>query len=454
MFLTIKKKIIVAIFLFFLSFIGALLLVSDLVKTDFLNYTEGEREDEVYILTSYIESQYERDSGFNKNASYDTAMLALSMGYEMYLYDKKGVLVAYTKDAINRALPLAKRRQATHIKQFEEYLKSGAKEPFGVYELFLKNEEIGSLHLRQFEKKRTLVFIERSKQFLLVGVIFAFISSILLGMFITSKILTPISKLHKAAYNIAKGKKVDFIEINREDEIGELANAFNFMAKSLNERERARKSSMSKFAHELRTPLAIMQGELEAMIDNVLPLETERLKSINEEVMRLKKMVEGLESLYKIEKGAANLNLKELDLCSLLNMLKERFIAKAREYNNAIHVYCENVKLKTDTDLLTQLLYNLLDNAMKATKDGSIMLSARNEIYDVIIEVTDTGKGIEKEDLPFIFDRFYTKSEDGLGIGLVVVKEITEILGGEITVASGLDRGTTFTIAFKNQSSL
>lgn len=450
MFLTIKKKIIIAIFLFFLSFIGALFLISELVRRDFLNYTDGEREDQVYILTSFIESQYEKSSGYNKDRCNDIAMLALSMGYEIALFDKNGTLVVDTKEAIKNALPLAKRRQVTHIKQFEEFLKNGEKRTFDVYELFLKNDEIGALHLRQFEKKRTLTFIERSRQFLLMGLALAFVSSVLLGLFITSRILSPISKLHRAAFNIAKGGKAEFVKISRNDELGELADAFNLMAKSLKEREAARKSSMSKFAHELRTPLAVMQGELEAMIDGLLPLEAENLKSINEEVQRLKKMVEGLESLYKIEKVATSLNIREVDLCAFLHAVKERFTAKAKESKNTITVKCESFKVKTDVDLLTQLVYNLLDNALKATVGGKIELSAKSEGNTFQIGISDTGRGIQKEDLPFIFDRFYTKSDSGLGIGLAVVKEIAEILGGDVTVSSELNKGTSFKIVFKN----
>ena len=448
MHLTIKKKIIIAIFLFFLSTIGAVSLVVELVKQDFLDYTEGEKEDAVYILTSYLESQYEKNFGFTKESCDDAAMLALSMGYEITLYDRNKNVITNTKEAIKNMLPLAKRRHISHIKQYEEFLKNAKDKDYVSYELFLKSEEIGSLYLRQFEKRRTLFFIERTTQFLLVGILGAVLSSFLLGLFITSKILTPISKLHKAATDISLGKMVEHIDIKRQDELGELAKVFNVMAKSLKERETARKSSMSKFAHELRTPLAVMQGELEAMLDDVFPINKDALNSIRDEVLRLKKMVEALERLYKIEKDALNVDIKEVSLKSFLETIKNRFLLKAKDGNNSIVINCEEIMLSTDPDLLTQILYNLLDNALNATQNGLITISARKDKNNVIVEVKDTGAGISKEDLPFIFERFYTKSEKGLGIGLAVVKELTEILCAEIKVSSELGNGTVFTLIF------
>lgn len=446
--LTIKKKIIIAIFFFFISALLALLFVVESVKKDFFYYTEGEREDDVYILTSYIETQYEKNLGFDKERCDDVAMLALSMGYEMVLYDKNNNLVTDTKTAIKNLLPLAKRRHSLHIKQYEEFLKENSQKDFAMYELFLKNEEIGSVYLRQFEKKKTLFFVERTTQFLLVGIFGAVISSFILGIFITSRILTPISTLQKAATDLSIGKKIEYIEVNRRDELGELAKVFNTMAKSLNEREVARKSSMSKFAHELRTPLAVIQGELEAMLDDVYPVSKESLKSILEEVLRLKKMVEALERLYKIEKEALNLTVKEVSLKPFLEIIRNRFLLKAKENNNSIVINCDDIKLFTDPDLLTQILYNLVDNALKATKNGSIIIRAKEEESKIIIDVIDTGIGIPEQDIPFIFERFYTKTESGLGIGLAVVKEAMEALGGEIKLSSKEGMGSTFTLIF------
>ncbi len=451
MYLTFKKKIIIAIFFFFISALLALLFVVESVKKDFFYYTEGEREDDVYILTSYIETQYEQNLGFDKARCNDVAMLALSMGYEMMLYDKNNNLITDTKTAINTMLPLAKRRHSLHIKQFEEFLRENNKKEYLMYELFLKNEEIGSVYLRQFEKRRTLFFIERTTQFLLLGIFAAVISSLILGIFITSKILTPISKLQKAATDLSKGKKIEYIEVNRRDELGELAKVFNNMAKSLNESEVARKSSITKFAHELRTPLAVIQGELEAMLDDIYPVTKESLKSILEEVLRLKKMVEALERLYEIEKEAKGLTMKQVSLKPFLETIRNRFLLKAKGKNNSIVIDCDDVKLFTAPDLLTQILYNLVDNALNATENGSVTIHAKEEDSKIVIDVIDTGTGIQEQDIPFIFERFYTKRENGLGIGLAVVKEAMEVLGGEIKVFSEEGKGTIFTLIFNKK---
>ncbi len=448
--LTIKKKIIISVFLFFLSSIAALYLVSYLVKVDFMKYREGEKEDIVYVLASFFETKYEKTGGFEKGDFSDGALLALSLGYEIVVYDKKGNIVTSTVEAIRNIKPLARRRHLTHIGRYEEFIKEKNREDFEVYELFLKSEEIGTLYLRRFEEKKGLFFIERTTQFMVVGIIAAFIASVFLGLFITSKILTPLSRLHRAASDIAKGRKIESVEIKTDDEIGELAAIFNVMAKSLNEREAVRKSSMSKFAHELRTPIAVMQAEIEAMIDGVLPVGTERLKSINEELQRLKKMVEGLERLYKLEKDTAFLDIKEISMPSFLDGIKDKFMFKANERKDTIIIKTEEFSVFTAPLLLTTVIYNLVDNALNATENGTITLLARSEKEGFVIEVKDTGKGIEESELPFIFERFYTKRSEGLGIGLALVKEITDILDGEIMVSSVVGKGTTFTLRFKN----
>lgn len=448
--LSIRTRIAFVVFLFFLSFIVGLKLVTELVKGDFIKYVEGEKEDEVYILTSFLESQYERYGGFNDDICREVALLALSMGYEIYLFDQNNKLLINTKEAIKNALPLTRRRHATHIKQFEAFSKDVKEEPFLTYDLFLRDEEIGTLYLRHFEKKRTLLFLERSNQFFIMGLFFALVMSFFVGTFITSTILNPISKLYKAVSTLAAGKRPEPLEIKRKDELGELAKAFNTMSQSLYEREKVRKTQMAKFAHELRTPLAIIQAELEGMIDDVLPLNKERLKSLNDEVIRLKKIIEGLESLYRIEKFAQHLKPVEVELCSFFRGLAERFELKAREKNTKIVINCEPIRIKIDLDLFTHLIYNLLDNALNATENGIVTIVAKEVEKGFLVEVRDTGKGIPKEDLPYIFERFYSKSQEGLGIGLAIVKEVAEILNAVISVTSEEGKGTVFSLFFRD----
>lgn len=444
--LTIKKKIIIAILFFFFSSLGALLLVRELVKRDFLDYIEGEKEDMVYVLTSLFESQYEKNGFFDKNRSQDAALVALSMGYQIKLFDENGRFITDTREAIDNAKPLTKRRYASHIKIFEENQENPN---FQTYSLFLKSNEIGLLHLSTFEGKKQLFFIERTFLFLTFGIIGALLSSFALGLFITSRILSPIAKLHRAALDISKGLNVDYIEVNRYDELGELSQAFNTMAKNLSERERARKTSMAKFAHELRTPIAVMQAELEGMLDDVIPINKARLKSVHEEIFRLQKMVEGLENLYSIEKRAKRLQNENIKIQELLIQISNKFLTNAYEKNISIVVNCDNSVINIDPELLTQILFNLITNAIEATDKGQIVLGCNSDDKHVFITVSDTGKGIASEDLPFIFERFYSKSEKGLGIGLAIVKELTEILSVEISVSSEYGKGTTFVLKFK-----
>ncbi|MDR0599323.1 MAG: HAMP domain-containing histidine kinase [Treponema sp.] len=245
-------------------------------------------------------------------------------------------------------------------------------------------------------------------------------------------------------------------------ELAELARSINSLAAELEEGERRQKRLTSDIAHELRTPLACLQGGIEAMIDGVYKPDREHLESCHEEITRLAGLARDLNTLTSLEweSGApygtpALLTKTDFDLAVLLRATAEQFKAAALEKGVAIHLNLAESPLRADYDRLKQVFINLLSNAIKYTDAGSVTISikeaerahpppdpgpSRNFRWEVI--VADTGIGIPEDDLPRIFDRFYRTDKSrgrgtgGAGIGLTIAAAIVRAHGGTITAES------------------
>jgi two-component system sensor histidine kinase BaeS len=448
--LSIRNKIFLTVLLFLIFSLASLLVMRIFVIKDFRKYEEGRIEDKVYWLTTLLESRYERDGRLVSELADETAISALLMGFELKLYDARGDLITDTEQAVNHAMPLTKRRIG---RQIQEIKNSDSPPDFVGYPLFLANEEIGEVQLRYLGGSKAVKFLSRTGAFLGTGLIIAILGSLILSLMLTANILVPITRLHRAAKNLSEDKGIEVIENHRNDELGELAKAFNDMSRALETREKVRKTSMAKFAHELRTPLTIMQGELEGMSDGVVPMTRERMVSLQEELERLKGMTRALENLYRAERDKECLEISVCNIGEVLRNIVRRFEPRCREKGITIELAAEDFEVKTDRAKLIQIVINLISNAMDATEKGSIKLSAAMEKGGHSIKVSDTGKGIKEEDLPYVFERFYGSSDRGLGLGLAIVKELLDALGGNIKVTSAVGQGTTFALFFRNQKS-
>lgn len=290
--------------------------------------------------------------------------------------------------------------------------------------------------------------MKRANRFLILSVVVLGGLSIVLSLIFSKKLTDPIKKLTAAARNISEGKITTRISISGNDEISNLARTFNTMSGNLEIQESLRKKLASNIAHELRTPLSSIQGELEGMIDGLIKIDKERLLSLLEETGRLKKIIEGLEELSKAEASILELKRQMINLKSFLSNIKERFEKLFTDKGIRLELECpDTLKLYADPDKISQIMINLLSNALKATKrDGDVRIKAGIRNTEVFIEVKDTGQGIKKEYLPFVFERFYKTSEGGLGLGLTIAKELADAHGGRIEVKSEYGKGSIFTL--------
>jgi signal transduction histidine kinase len=253
------------------------------------------------------------------------------------------------------------------------------------------------------------------------------------------------------AERIAAGDYTARAEGAGEDEIGRLADALNRMAAALATLERLRKDLVANVAHELRTPLANLQGYLEAIGDGVAPASPETIRSLQEEVIRLVRLVEGLHALSLFDARLPLRRAEPVDLGTLTRRLLE---LRRPEFAARRIVLFQQIErdgaAQGDADLLTQALSNLLDNALKYTPEGGEVRVAVDQAPQAVrVTVANSGEGIVAEDLPFIFERFYrgeksrSRASGGAGIGLSIVKEVARVHGGEVGVES-MNGRTTF----------
>lgn len=308
-----------------------------------------------------------------------------------------------------------------------------------------------SMHMGQNE----LHFLHSVHQSLIwVGLLFM-VLGFFASLMVAGSITRPLQALSRAAQNIRQGKLGQHVEVSSHDEIGQLTDAFNQMAAHLAQNEKMRREFLANTAHELRTPLAILNGNLENMISGAAEPKMERLLSMQEEVMRLTRLVGSLRDLSLAELHQLPLNLVMTDINQLVVRAVDLFQPLAEEKDLQFRCQLADPLLQTaaDRDRMNQVLQNLISNAVRySPKGGVITLSTCQKGKEILIEVRDTGAGIAPEDLLHVFDYFYrgdrsrSRQSGGTGIGLSLVKYYSEAHGGRVEVRNGKSCGAVFSV--------
>ena len=293
-------------------------------------------------------------------------------------------------------------------------------------------------------------------EILLVAAGIATITAVLISSFVTRRIVSPVQQMKAASQRIANGRYDERVQVIGEDELADLAQAFNQMAHTLAQTEERRRRLIGDVAHELRTPLSSIKSVMEGLEDGVLTAEQATFHDVQHEVSRLQQLVQDLEELSRAESGQIFLELAAANPSSFIQAAAERLRMQFDEKGVALHLeLVESLPLvQTDTARMTQVMLNLLGNALQYTPSGGqVTVSAWSNVNKVIITVQDTGIGIPAEHLHHIFERFYrvdksrSRTGGGSGIGLTISKHLVEAHNGRLTTASpGLNQGSTFSI--------
>jgi signal transduction histidine kinase len=302
----------------------------------------------------------------------------------------------------------------------------------------------------------------RDNQFLLdtrraatLAIIIAGTVSILLGTVLFRQITRPLHRLRSAVNQYAQGDLSVRTPVKSSDEVGRLAAAFNQMAQELEMQEELRQRMVADVAHELRTPLSVMRGNIEAMMDGLLIPSNEELAYLHDEVHRLTRLINDLRLLSQADAGQLRLNTSSIELNVLINRIVALMKPIAAEGSVDIRTWSGKAALKVrgDEDRLQQALINLIENAIQNSPPGaSIEVSGVISESRVIISVTDYGTRISDEDMPHLFDRFWrgdksrSRNGRGSGLGLSIVKQIVALHGGTVLVETTESGGNCFSI--------
>ncbi|HEX21192.1 MAG TPA: HAMP domain-containing protein [Actinobacteria bacterium] len=303
--------------------------------------------------------------------------------------------------------------------------------------------------------KEDIRFRSSINQLLILSGMAAVIAALLISYLIATRLTAPLGIMTQAAGKIEAGDLSYRVDVGGSDEIGELAHAFNHLAAALQRQERLRHNLTADISHELRTPLTTIRSHIEAYQDGIMEPNQANISSIHDEIMRLTRLVDGLSEIAQIESGKVNMVKKNVDIGKIVEKVAANLRVSFQEKQVTLNV--GNVKkplmINADADRIYQIIYNLLNNALKYTPmGGTAAVSLQQQGKNVKIVIRDNGMGISKEDLPLIFERFYrveksrNRSMGGAGIGLAVVKELVEAHQGSVSVAGVIGKGTEFTV--------
>jgi signal transduction histidine kinase len=304
-------------------------------------------------------------------------------------------------------------------------------------------------------------FLARVNRSLLLAALGAGTLALILGGALARTLTHPLREITAAARQVARGQLDQQVPVRSRDELGELAVAFNQMSADLARARDQRRQMTADIAHDLRTPLSVVLGHLEALRDGVLPPAPETLSLVHDEALRLNRLVEDLRTLSLAEAGELTLARRRIAPGMLIERAAAALLPRAQQRGIALHTHIETglAEIDVDADRMAQVLGNLLDNALRHTPTGGcVTLTGGSGPTQgtILLSVRDSGPGITPEDLPRIFDRFYradkararSAAQDAhrSGLGLAIARSIVEGHGGRIWAESPPGAGAQFFI--------
>lgn len=319
---------------------------------------------------------------------------------------------------------------------------------------------VGALHVRSGagppHARPSQDFPAQLSRFVLLVAAVGGVAGIAFSVIASHNLTAPLGRLAAAARDIGARNFGHRVELSGSDEVREVGRAFNDMAAQLEAAETIRRNLVADVAHELRTPLSVLQGNLRAILDEVYPLEKAEIARLYTQTRLLSRLVTDLHELAQAEAGQLSLNRQPTDLAALIRDTADAHLPVAEEAGIALRVQVESdlPPIQVDAARMAQVLNNLLANALRHTPaGGQVTVAAALADGQIQLAVQDTGEGIDPEQLPYLFDRFYradpsrARDTGGAGLGLTIVRAIVIAHGGAIRAESaGPDRGSRFTV--------
>ena len=436
------------------------ILANFFLAKQFQNYVIQVHEQRVQGIISSLKDQYNAKTGWNKDVVQNIGATALEGGFMFTLKDSTGKTIWDAATYNNGMCQQMLGHMSQNMVKLYPNWKGKYKEdrfPLVINAKSAGTAIIGYYGPFYYSDNELLYISTLNKIFLGAGII-SLLLALIVGVLMAEGLSRPIlhviataGKISSGDYNTRSIVKSNITEINN------LTSTINNLAATLQKQEILRKRLTSDISHELRTPLATLQSYMEAILDGVWEPTPEKISSCHEEIMRLSRLVGDLEKLAKYEGENLILVKSEFSFTKLvkniiLNFENEYLIKKIE-----ISFKSSEIMICADRDKISQIVINLVSNALKYTNQGGEVVIEMHQIDEFVeLIVKDNGMGIPAKDLPFVFQRFYRADKSrnrltgGAGIGLTITKSLVEAHKGRIMVESEIDKGTTFKIILQS----
>jgi len=431
------------------------ILTNVILEKQFKEYVISQQEQNEIELALLVRQSYISDGVWDTEYLESVGMNALDSGMILKVVDNDGHII-WDATAHNDGMcqQMLNSMRANMQGRYGK-LEGGYEEK--TYLLENSSGEIGTLTVGYYGPfyytESDLDFINTLNKLLILTAAISTVLALFLGVIISRQISKPVSRvIHKAGEisNGSYGEKI--VEKSNTKEIVELVSAVNNLAETLKKQEALSKQASLDIAHELRTPLTTVQGNLEAALDGVMEMDSERIGIMHEEILRISRLVDDLSKLSKYESEASKLDIEEFDISDTIKNIVKTFEGDFMKEGKSLSFEGESRNVSADRDKINQVVVNLIANAKKYTSvGGEVKVSVTLQKNRTRVSVKDNGIGISAEDLPMVFERFYRADKSrnrrtgGAGIGLTIVKTIIEAHGGKIEIESEPGVGTQVT---------
>lgn len=425
------------------------------IDENFDEYLANKKQRKMDVVVDAIAENFEEEDGLKYTR--DIELVAKSEGFfievrgreDQVLYRSSDI---YLKDMGDSLFKGQIKRSKNDI--FQTFYKEQS------YDLRKNNQVYGVINIGFYSIDNCDITDLKMKdtiyEILIRTSIITLLAGIVMSIVLARNLSKPLKIMSRFTERVREGNLKAKLELKSyTKEVAELSNSISYLVNTLDQQDMLRKKLTSDMAHEIRTPLTTLQNTMEAFLDGIWEPTSERIESCYEETLRLSKLVEGLNSIAKLENMNMSLEVSEFDLTkqikSLIDLFKYQYENKGIELE-FINSENKEIIISSDKDKLKQVLVNLLNNAYIYTEKGEVRVLLESLENEVSISIVDTGLGIAEDELPFIFERFYRTDETrnretgGTGIGLTISKALVETLGGKIEVESKEGQGSKFKV--------
>lgn len=458
---TLYLKFLLAYFIF--GFFG-FIVVATFVDSMTMEQLQREKADALYREATLIANTYASDL-YNNQTSLDTVkrqMDALDtyLSASLWIINPSGRMILSSRAPVNV-------EQETVISGFDPTVTAGthytvgdfwnsfAEEQLSVFAPITSDYKVRGYVVIHYPMSNIKASCNNLLNISYLMLVILFLLSLIILFFFTEMVYLPLRKITEATEQYANGNMHYEFQVESEDEIGYLAASLNYMASEIARAEDDQKKFVANVSHDFRSPLTSIKGYLEAMLDGTIPTELyeKYLRIVVNESDRLIKLTNSLLTLNNLNTKGMLLEISTFDINRVIRNTAASFEGTCRERMIAIELILTGDELYVNADVgkIQQVLYNLLDNAIKFSHQDSIIKIESTERHNkIFISVKDSGIGIPKDDLKFIWDRFYKsdlsrgKDKKGTGLGLSITKEIINAHGENINVISTEGEGSEF----------